>query len=593
MANPGFLSVTEVDFDGIKKNLKTFLQGKPEFTDYDFDGSNLSALLDILAYNTYMNAYYLNMVGSEMFLDTAQIKSSVVSHAKELNYVPRSRTSARALVQFTVNTGGALPSTVVIPEDYVLRTVVDGVNLQFTTGQDIIIGTTTGTYVSDPVYVYEGRIVEEYFTVSAGSRYILQSTNVDTNSIEVTVINSSTDSTNTQFTYSEGLYGVTSTSKVFYVQGSSSDQYEIVFGDGVFGQPLAIGNIVKVKYRSTNGELGNKVSSLQTTGLVAGYPVDVTVLTAAADGAEREDTNSIKFYAPRHFNVQNRAVTKEDFINLVRQRFPQIKTVNAYGGEDADPPQYGKVILTLIPHGNLPFVSQELKENIVSFLKTKTITTEAIITDPDYLFVQVDSTVTYSSSATNKTSQQIKTDVINQIKAYDTNYLVNFGDDLRKSKLDAMIDAADASILSNDTTVKAVYKIAPRKTVSDRVVFSFSNPILRPVSAAYAPGQPEAIKSSSFEYYKNNTFYTAVLSDDGVGNLRIYYTTPGNPVIVLESNVGTIDYNTGNIVMDINVWDYVNTIDIVATIATADINVKENKFLRIDYSKINVNINPV
>lgn len=593
MANPGFLSVTEVDFDGIKKNLKTFLQGKPEFTDYDFDGSNLSALLDILAYNTYMNAYYLNMVGSEMFLDTAQIKSSVVSHAKELNYVPRSRTSARALVQFTVNTGGALPSTVVIPEDYVLRTVVDGVNLQFTTGQDIIIGTTTGTYVSDPVYVYEGRIVEEYFTVSAGSRYILQSTNVDTNSIEVTVINSSTDSTNTQFTYSEGLYGVTSTSKVFYVQGSSSDQYEIVFGDGVFGQPLAIGNIVKVKYRSTNGELGNKVSSLQTTGLIAGYPVDVTVLTAAADGAEREDTNSIKFYAPRHFNVQNRAVTKEDFINLVRQRFPQIKTVNAYGGEDADPPQYGKVILTLIPHGNLPFVSQELKENIVSFLKTKTITTEAIITDPDYLFVQVDSTVTYSSSATNKTSQQIKTDVINQIKAYDTNYLVNFGDDLRKSKLDAMIDAADASILSNDTTVKAVYKIAPRKTVSDRVVFSFSNPILRPVSAAYAPGQPEAIKSSSFEYYKNNTFYTAVLSDDGVGNLRIYYTTPGNPVIVLESNVGTIDYNTGNIVMDINVWDYVNTIDIVATIATADINVKENKFLRIDYSKINVNINPV
>lgn len=593
MANQGFLSVSEIDFDGIKKNLKTYLQGRPEFTDYDFDGSNLSALLDILSYNTYMNAYYLNMVGSEMFLDTAQIKGSVVSHAKELNYVPRSRTSARALVQFTINTGGALPQTVVVPENYVLRTVVDGVNLQFTTEQDIIISTTTGTYISDPVYVYEGKVVEEFFTVGNDTRYILQSTNVDTNSIKVTVINSATDSTNSQFTYSEGLYGVTSTSKVFYVQGYNSDQYEIVFGDGVFGQPLTAGNIVKIKYRSTNGELGNKVTNLQTTALVDNYPVDITVLVAAADGSEREDTDSIKFYAPRHFNVQNRAVTKEDFINLIRQKFPQIKTVNAYGGEEADPPQYGKVIVSLIPYGSVPIVSQELKQSIVNFLKTKTVTTEAVIQDPDYLYVEVDSSVIYRASATTKTSQQIKTDVINQIKAYDANYLVNFGDDLRKSKLDAMIDTADASIVSNQTSVRAVYKIAPRKSVQEHVVFTFSNPIDITLQTPYVPGQPEAIKSTQFTYLKNNTFYNAFLSDDGVGNLRIYYSAPGFPVVVLEPNVGTIDYTTGNVTMDVNIWDYVNTIDISAKIATADINVKESKFLRIDYSKINVNVNPI
>lgn len=593
MANQGFLSVSEIDFDGIKKNLKTYLKGRPEFTDYDFDGSNLSALLDILAYNTYMNAYYLNMVGSEMFLDTSQIKSSVVSHAKELNYVPRSRTSARALVQFNINTGGALPPTIVVPENYVLRTVVDGVNLQFTTEQDIIISTTTGAYISDPVYVYEGKIVEEFFTVGVGTRFILQSTNVDTNSIEVTVINSATDSTNTEFTYAESIYGKTATSKIFYVQGYNNDQYEVVFGDGVFGQPLAAGNIVKIKYRSTNGELGNKVTNLQTTALVDGYPTGVTVLVPAADGAERETIDNIKFYAPRHFTVQNRAVTKEDYVNLIRQKFPQIKTVNAYGGEEADPPQYGKVIVTLIPYGTVPFVSKELKETIVAYLKTKTITTEPIIQDPDYMYIEVISSVTFTASATTKTSTQIKTDVINQIKAYDTNYLVNFGDDLRKSKLDAMIDAADPSIVSNDTKIKAVYKIAPRKTITDRIVFSFSNPIDRLAPALYTPGQPEVVKSSSFTYLKNGVFYSAILSDDGIGNLRIYYSTPGNPVIVLEPSVGTIDYATGSVIMDINVWDYVNTIDIAAQIATADITVKESKFLRIDYSKINVTINPI
>jgi len=594
MANQGFLSVSEVDFDGIKQNLKTYLKGRPEFTDYDFDGSNLNALLDILAYNTYMNAYYLNMVGSEMFLDTAQIKASVVSHAKELNYVPRSKTSARALVQFNINTGGALPATIVIPENYTLRTVVDGVNLDFTTEEDIVVSTTTGTYLSDQVYVYEGKVVEELFTVSANTRYILQSTNVDTNSIKVIVINSANDSTNTEFKYAESLFGLNSNSQVFYVQGYSSDQYEIVFGDGVFGQPLSPGNIVKVKYRSTNGELGNKVTNLQPTAFVDGYPVSVNVLVAAADGSEREDTDSVKFYAPRHFSTQNRAVTKEDFINLIRQKFPQIKTVNVYGGEEADPPLYGKAIVTLIPYGNVPIVSQELKQSIVNYLKSKTVTTEAVIVDPEYMYIEVVSTVTYQASLTNKTITQIKSDVINQIKAYDAAYLANFGDDLRKSKLDAMIDASDASIVSNQTAVRAVYKISPRKTVREILKFSFSNPIDHPINAAYAPGQPEAIKSNTFTYFKNNTLYNnAVLSDDGLGNLRIYYSVPGIPVIVLEPNVGTIDYTTGNVELDVNIYDYNNTIDIAAKIATSDISVKESKFLRIDYSKINVSVNAI
>ncbi len=209
----------------------------------DFEGSNLSALLDILSYNTYMNSFYLNMVGSEMFLDSARLKQSVVSHAKELNYLPRSRTSAKAQVTFNVNTGTASPSYVIIPEDYTVRTVVDGVNYSFSTEQDIIINNNGGYYISDPIYVYEGKIVTEYFTVANNASYVLSSNNVDTNSIKVTVINSSTDSSNSIYSRAYSLYGLTSTSKVFFVDGAVSDQYAITFGDGVFGKLLTNGNI--------------------------------------------------------------------------------------------------------------------------------------------------------------------------------------------------------------------------------------------------------------------------------------------------------------------------------------------------------------
>lgn len=596
MANTGFLSVSEVDFDNIKANLKTYLQSKPEFTDYDFDGSNLSALLDVLSYNTYMNAFYLNMIGSEMFLDSAQIKSSVVSHAKELNYLPRSRSSARAKVNFTVNTGNDFPNLVVIPEDYTVTATVDNVKLEFHTDSAITLTTTDNiTFTtSDPVYIYEGKIVEEFFTVAANKKYVLQSTNIDTNSIKVTVINSAVDSTNTAYTYAENIYGKTGASEVFYLQGYNNDQYEIVFGDGVIGKPVQQGNIVKVKYRSTNGESGNKAISFTPTSQIAGkYPVTVSTITSAADGSERESIDSIKLYAPRNYTVQDRAVTKEDYVNLVRSRYPQIKTIGVYGGEDADPPQYGKVMLTLVPYGTAPTVSSELKEDIIKFLTTKTVTTEPLIYDPEYLYIEVISNIVYDPNLTTKTNQQIKSDVVNAIKNYDTTYLTEFGNDFRKSKLISMIDAADPSIVSNQTDVRAVYKITPRRSVNERINFTFSNALYRPLQYPYNVGESEVLKSSTFTYVKNNTQYTAVLSDDGVGNIRVYYSQPGSPVVVLEPNIGTVDYTAGKVVFDINIFNYVQSIDLFAVINTNDILVNESKFLRIDYSKIQVNATTV
>ena len=606
MANTGFLDVSELSFDGIKNNLKTFMKAKTQFKDYDFEGSNLNSLLDVLSYNTYMNAFYLNMIGSEMFLDSSQLRNSVVSHAKELNYTPRSRTSARAKVTFAINTGADIPSNVVIPENYVVRTNVDGINMDFTTDETITINRSDVGYVSEPVYVYEGRIIYEFFTVDGSVRYTLDSSNIDTNSIQVTVINSASNSANNIYKKTDTLYGLNSNSEVYFVQGYNNDQYEIVFGDGISGKVLSNGNIVKVRYRSTNGEVGNKAVYFASTSKVGDqstYPVTVTTNVSASDGSERETIESMKLNAPRHFASQNRAVTKEDYTTLIIEKYPQIKTVNVYGGENADPPQYGKVIVSMIPYGSFPVVSAELKSDIVAYLKTKSITTEPVIKDPEYMYIEIQSAVSYNPSSTTKSIQQLKSDVLSQITLYESTYLNDFGTDLRKSKLSSMIDSADTSIVSNQTTLRAIYAIVPTKGIKQRINFSFSNPLARPLRAPYIINETECIKSSTFDYFKDGVYYNSTtpqgpvtLSDDGNGFIRLYYIQydPKTNVIVqqiIESNLGTVNYDTGELAFDLNPYDYDANIKIFARVINDDIVVQESKYLKIDYDEIGISVN--
>ena len=605
MANTGFLDVSELSFDGIKNNLKTFMKSKTQFKDYDFEGSNLNSLLDVLSYNTYMNAFYLNMIGSEMFLDSSQLRNSIVSHAKELNYIPRSRTSARAKVTFAINTGGDIPINVVIPENYTIRTTIDGINMDFTTDESITVNRSDVGYVSDSVYVYEGKIVYEFFTVDGTVRYSLDSSNIDTNSIRVTVINSASDTSNTIYTKADTLYGLTSNSEIYFVQGYNNDQYEIVFGDGISGKALANGNIVKVKYRSTNGELGNKAVNFAVStalGDTASYPVTVTTNISAADGSERETIESIKLNAPRHFAAQNRAVTKDDYTTLISEKYPQIKTVNVYGGENAIPPQYGKVIISMIPYGNFPVVSAELKTDIVAYLRTKSITTEPVIKDPEYMYIEIQSAVSYNPSLTAKSIQQLKSDVLSKVQSYETTYLNDFGNDLRKSRLSSMIDSADTSIVSNQTTLRTIYAIVPTKGIKQRIAFSFSNPLARPLRAPYIVNETECIRSSLFDYFKNGVYYNSTtpqgqvtLSDDGNGFIRLYYImydkiTDTIVQQILESNIGTVNYDTGELAFDLNPYDYDTNIKIFAKVINDDIVVQESKYLKIDYDEVSINV---
>ena len=605
MANTGFLDVSELSFDGIKNNLKTFMKSKTQFKDYDFEGSNLNSLLDVLSYNTYMNAFYLNMIGSEMFLDSSQLRNSIVSHAKELNYIPRSRTSARAKVTFAINTGGDIPINVVIPENYTIRTIIDGINMDFTTDESITVNRSDVGYVSDSVYVYEGKIVYEFFTVDGTVRYSLDSSNIDTNSIRVTVINSASDTSNTIYTKADTLYGLTSNSEIYFVQGYNNDQYEIVFGDGISGKALANGNIVKVKYRSTNGELGNKAVNFAIStavGDTSSYPVTVTTNISAADGSERETIESIKLNAPRHFAAQNRAVTKDDYTTLIVQKYPQIKTVNVYGGENAIPPQYGKVIISMIPYGNFPVVSAELKTDIVAYLRTKSITTEPVIKDPEYMYIEIQSAVSYNPSLTAKSIQQLKSDVLSKVQSYETTYLNDFGNDLRKSRLSSMIDSADTSIVSNQTTLRTIYAIVPTKGIKQRIAFSFSNPLARPLRAPYIVNETECIRSSLFDYFKDGVYYNSTtpqgqvtLSDDGNGFIRLYYImydkiTDTIVQQILESNIGTVNYDTGELAFDLNPYDYDTNIKIFAKVINDDIVVQESKYLKIDYDEVSINV---
>ena len=603
MANTGFLDVSELSFDGIKSNLKAFMKAKTAFKDYDFEGSNLNSMLDVLSYNTYMNAFYLNMIGSEMFLDSAQLRNSVVSHAKALNYIARSRTSARAKVTFAVNTGGDVPTNVVIPENYVIRTTVDGINMDFTTDETITINRSDVGYVTDSVYVYEGKIVYEFFTVDGTVRYSLNSSNIDTNSIKVTVINSASDSSNTIYTKADTLYGLTSNSEIYFIQGYNNDQYEIVFGDGISGKALANGNIIKVKYRSTNGELGNKAVNFAISSAVgdtAAYTVTVTTNISAADGSERETIESMKLNAPRHFAAQNRAVTKEDYTTLIIEKYPQIKTVNVYGGENAVPPQYGKVIVSMIPYGNFPVVSTELKTDIAAYLRTKSITTEPVIKDPEYMYIEVQSAVSYNPSLTTKSIQQLRSDVLSKVQSYETTYLNDFGNDLRKSRLSSMIDSADPSIVSNQTTIRTIYTLVPAKGIQQRISFSFSNPLARPLRAPYIVNETECIKSSPFDYFKDGVYYNSTtpqgqvtLSDDGNGFIRLYYImydkiTDTVVQQILETNLGTVNYDTGELAFDLNPYDYDTNIKIFAKVINDDIVVQESKYLKIDYDEIGI-----
>lgn len=524
-----YLSTAELDFDTLKSDFKKFLQNQNQFKDFDFEGSNLATVIDLLTYNTFINAFYLNQVGTESFLDTAQLKESVVSHAKELNFLPRSRNSSRARVNLS-STGNVTDGTKTINKFTTFTTTLGANTLTFSTDKDVTaVNDGTGTFIANNVTIFEGDVVTEFFDVtSSNTKLVIASANVDIDSLDVVVQNSTTDLSNTIYQRAENLFELTPTSPVFFVQGFGTDKYEIEFGNDVTGKRLSVGNIVRVRYRDTLGEEGNNAKTFTSTDVT----ITTTTVANSSLGAERESVDSIRFNAPRVFSTQDRAVTVEDYKSLIKNKFPTIQTLNVVGGENLDPPRFGKVVVIPKPF-NSTVASQSLKDSIVDFLKTKaSISTEVITADPKFIVLDISSDVRYNSTQTTRSLDEIKTEVTNKILEFGTNNLSEFDKDFRYSKLLSVIDGADESILSNNTKVRMVKEIAPVTGATNDFNLDFSNEVVK-----------GSLTSTLFTVTINGVNFEAFLEDVN-GTIRVSSSTRGAKE-VLDFNAGSINYETG------------------------------------------------
>lgn len=597
MAN-GFLTTSELDFQNYKSSLRTFLSQQDIFKDYNFEGSNMAVLLDILAYNTYMNGVYLNMVGSEMFLDTSQLRESIVSHAKELNYTPRSRTAAVAYVDITITPTDA-PDSITIPKYYEINgRTEDNTTYFFTTDEAIVIRANSGIYKAANVAVYEGNIIKEVFIANNTARYLLQSANVDVQSINVTVKDSAAATTETKWNKETFLFGLDNTDNIYFVQGAEDHLFEIVFGNGDIGKALVDGNIVNVNYRETNGLDANGVENFTAPNAIEGYTnISLTTVVPAGAGAEHETDEEIKFNAPRYFPTQNRAVTVEDYIALTKQAFPSLEVVTAYGGEETEPKQYGKVIVAAKPFSGIKLPTP-LKTQMYNFLKERSsISIDPVIVDPEYFFAEVVTEVLYNINLTTRSARDIQALVEDTILQWGDDNLAKFGSDLRYSKLVKAIDDSEDAIISNNTELRIVKHIEVDTGVPFRISFSFDNELKKDVSTTRKiyEDTTSTIESSLFTYNQNDVDYLAKIKDDTQGNLMIVSTVNG-VVQLLKDKIGTIDYTTGEVSIAETIYEDVGTegvLEIYGKTKKLDIETRANKILQIEAQHLVVTVNGI
>ena len=598
MAANSSIVLTNLDFDSMKNTLRSYLRSQDQFQDYDFEGSNMSVLLDILAYNTYHNAFYLNMIGSEMFLDTAVLRDSVVSHAKELNYVPRSFKSAVATVDLEFTDSNLSRRSVTIPKGTSFTARVGANNFTFTTDQIIVTNDSTVSgsnikFAAPSVQIYEGNYTTESFTINRlqNSRIVLNNPNIDISSVSVTVIED-VGATTLQYLRSTSLFGLNADSKVFFVQGAVNGNYEIVFGDGVVGRIPKDNSVVLVEYRVSKGELPNGAFTFKNDGAIDEIAsVKVTTVQAATSGAVAESVDSIKYNAPRHFTTQERAITTEDYETLLKLNFPEINNVAAYGGEEADPPQYGKVFVA-VDLKNVDGLPDVKRDQFYKFLKPRSpVAIDPVFVSTDYTYISCDSIVRYNVNVTNLNVDDIRTRAVSAMLQYSQANLNGFNKKLRYSKLIQSIDNAHPSIVSNELQVNAVKYYVPQLASPITFTLDFGIPILKllPDSTDHPLADSHSFYSTAFIWQGQRVY----LEDNGLGNIRIV-GTQGSTHRELQQT-GTIDYDTGVITISSLVVDSFEgaKMKFYVTPRSKDIYSTKNSILNISEADITINIEQV
>ena len=587
---------TNLNFEDIKTSIKDYLRQNSNFSDMDFEGSNLSVIVNLLAYNSYTSAYNTNAVVNETFIDSATLRENVVSLARNIGYVPRSRRAARMVIDYDITGITSTTETITFQPGLIGNGAVSNVNFLFSLPEKVTGPAYEGRAAGN-FEVYQGQYLESKFVVNdslPNQRYILPNNGVDTSTIRINVKENNASTTVTEYKLVDNIIGVTSTSNIYLIQETTDEKYEVLFGDGIFGQKLNNGNVIEISYIKTEGKEGNGVSRLQFSGTVtnengateSSLISSINPHSPSQNGDDIEDIRSVRYYAPRLYSSQHRAVTANDYEAIVPSVYPNIESISAFGGEELTPPKYGRVYIAAKPK-NGSFLSEFTKKQILSSLKNYSVAgIVPEIIDLKFLYVELDSYVYYNSNFVGDT-QNLKSDVINAMSLFASGTELNkFGGRFKYSKVLSLIDRVSDSITSNITTIRIRRNLVAQLNVFSQYEICFDNTFHRNESSYN-------IKSTGFNI--SGVSGTVYFSDQHVsgdtGNLFLFQLDSDTNVKILSTTFGSVDYKKGEVIIDtVNITGTVlsdNIIEIQAIPQSNDVLARKELYLQFDISNSN------
>ena len=588
------INITDLDFDEVESSLKEYLKGQTILKDYDFEGSNLSILVDLLAYSAHTSAFNANMVASEMFLDTAQIRKNVVSRAKELGYTPSSRTAAKATFDLTVNNplvSGSTPTNLTISRGHEFTTVFDGTSYTFIVLDDKTITPTVGAFLFDNLDVYQGQLATDVYRYNSqvtNQRFPILNSNVDTSTIK---INITSNNIVTAWSKAEDLTGITTTSEVFYLQENDDGLFEVYFGDGIIGKEPIDSDEISISYLVTSNDHANGATVFSmATSINGNSDVTFTNTVSASGGKDIETEDQIKFSASKFYTSQNRLVTVQDYKAKLQELYPGADSIAVWGGEDADPVAYGKVYVSIKPSqysNNLTTAEKSSLTTSLSALSVLTVRPEVV--DAEILQLLITSNFKYDPTKTSLTQSALETLVRAAIISYDNDNLSGFDTLFRHSQLSSKIDGVETSVLSNITNIKLRknYTATVDGTASS-ISLDFGNKLYNPHADHNKVGGGILTTTGFFVSGDTSEYY---YDDDGAGNVRRFYLS-GSTRVYKDNTAGTINYGTGKIAINSLILSSTantdSTIDFTVLPDSNDVISSRNQLLDITASQISV-----
>ena len=604
------VNFTSLDFEDIKTSIKDYIRANSSFTDYDFEGSNLSVIINTLAYNTYISSYNANMVSNEVFIDSATLRENVVSLARNIGYVPRSRQSSIANISFFIDVSDITvnpPLTLSLQKGIICTSSSSfgGQSFVFSIPENITVPVVTGIAFFENIKIYEGSFITESFVVDPSNldqKYILNNSYIDTNSIRVFVTESDNGNAKIKYNIEEDIIGINSKSRIFFIQEIEDQRYELIFGDGNFGKKLSSSDTVEVSYIVTNGESGNGISNFTFSGRVfdnnnsiitSGLSLITTNLNSR-NGKEVESVSSIKKYAPRIYSAQNRAVTSKDYESIIPKIYPQTESVSVFGGEELSPPQYGKVFITIKPiSGN--FLSTGIKQNIINDLKKYSVAGIVVeILDLKYLYIEIFSNVYYNPNLVRESSS-VKTLLTNNIEIYSkSNELNRYGARFKYSKFLRLLDDSNSAITSNITSIQIRRDLKPELNKFTEYEICFGNSFHIKNINGYN------IKTSGIIVDGiSDVVYISDLPNKNkkTGSLFLFKLNAQEEPFVVRKSIGIIDYEKGEILL--NPIKILSTqknkngnsiVEISASPKSNDVIGKQDLYLELDINDVQLNM---